>query len=120
MVRANFPATPVQVAQKLLDREFKGLGITVRTLQVVSFLNWPVHPWGNPFAVPCLIQVDGEIPEGAGREWISLKKLPDSERMVINHEQYLYQCEYFLRHGALVFTPEQPYGIPPEATAATA
>ena len=112
MVRSNFPAGPVEVAQKLIDREFKEMNIKVRELQVVSFLNWPEHPWCNPFAVVCLIEVDGEIPEGGDRHWLSVHNLP--EKMVMNHGEYLRQCENFLAHGALTFTPEQPDGIYPE------
>ena len=111
MVRAGFPRTPVGIAQKLLDREFKGLGITLKNLQIVSFLNWPEHPWCNPFATVCLIQVYEEIPEGEDRHWFSVNGLP-RKKTIINHADYLVQCEYFLRHGALTFTKEYPRGVP--------
>lgn len=111
MVRANSPAGPVEVAQKLIDREFKGMNIKVETLEIVSFLNWPEHPWCNPFAVVGLITVSGEIPDGGDRQWLSVNNLP--ENMVINHGKYLAQCEYLLRSNLpLMFTPYQPYGIP--------
>lgn len=109
MVRSNFPAKPIEVAQKLVDREFKGMGITVATLQVVSFLKWPAHPWCNPFATVALIRVNGEIPEGGDRHWLSTNNLP--EQMVVNHELYLRQCDKFLSDGALTFRPEDPDGL---------
>lgn len=117
MVWADFPATPVDIAQKMIDREFKGMGITVRTLRIVSLLNWQEHPWCNPFAVVCLIQVNGEIPESKDRCWLCANTLP--EKMVPNHEEYLAQCEWFLttRGRSLVFTPSEPYGIPRDVTA---
>ena len=110
MVRANFPATPLEVAQKLIDREFKGANLRVTTLRIVSYLNWPEHPWCNPFALVNLITVNGDIPESADRHWLSLKSLPGN--MIVNHAGYLEQCEYFLTTGELVFTPDQPNGIP--------
>src|SRR5580692_1100833 len=33
MVRVNFPAGPVATAQKMIDGEFRGLGLRVKTLQ---------------------------------------------------------------------------------------
>ncbi len=111
MVRPNHPTGPLEIAQKLLDREFKGMDIRVATLEIISFLNWPEHSWCNPFAVVCLIKVEGEIPEGDDRHWLSVHNLP--ERMIMNHDKYLEQCEYFLNHGGtLVFTAEEPDGIP--------
>lgn len=112
MVHKGFPAGPVEIAQKLLDREFKGMGIQVRELQIVSCLLWPEHKWCNPFAVVWLIKVDGNVPEGGDRHWLSVKNLPKD--MIINHGLYLRQCDYFLRHGSLVFTPKYPDGIWPE------
>jgi hypothetical protein len=109
MVRAISPARPVELAQKLIDREFKGLGIEVQTLQFVSGLNWPEHPWANPYAVVCLIQVDRDIPEGGGRRWLRADNLP--ENMVMNHGEYVAQCESFLRYGPLLFTQDNPSGI---------
>ncbi len=110
MVRANSPATPIEVAEKLINREFTDSNLRVTTLQVVSFLNWPEHPWCNPLAVVCLITVTGDMPENHDRRWISLKNMP--EAMVMNHGKYLHQCEYFLKKGELTFTPSEPYGIP--------
>jgi hypothetical protein len=110
MVRAAFPASPVAIAQKLIDREFKGMDITVAELQVVSFLNWPEHPWCNPFAVVCLVSVNREIPAGGDRRWLSARELP--ENMVMNHGMYLRQCEHFLLgRSPLKFTPHHPNGI---------
>ena len=118
MVQANFSATPIGVAQRIIDREFKNMGITVRTLRIVSFFNWPEHhPWCNPFAVVCLLQVNGEISEGGNRHWLRADALPGN--MVINQREYLEQCEWFLETGgkALTFTPSNPYGIPIDVTA---
>ncbi len=109
MIRAGFPKTPTAIAQKLIDREFKGLEIKVKTLQVVSFLNWPIHKWCNPCAIVCLIQVNQEISEGNDRHWLSVNS---ENKFIDNHQDYLVQCEYFLRHGALTFTPEYPMGVP--------
>ena len=112
MIRAGFPKTPTAIAQKILDREFKGLGIKLRTLQIVSFLNWPVHPWCNPLAIVSLVRVSGEIPtKDTDRQWFSVNGLP-RKKTIANHADYLIQCEYFLRNGALTFTPEYPYGVP--------
>lgn len=104
MVRPGFPAGPTEVAQELIDREFKGMGIKVAELKIVSFLNWQEHPWCNPFAVVCLIKTSGEIPECGDHQWLSIRNLP--ENMVMNHGKYLQQCEAFLTHGPLTFTPE--------------
>jgi hypothetical protein len=110
MIRSNQTSSPVEIAQQLIDREFRGVGLKVASLQVVSFLRWPKHPWCNPLAVTCLIQVAGEIPSAEERVWLSVDSLP--ENLVVNHDTYLRQCEYFLRTGrALVFTPTKPDGL---------
>lgn len=112
MVRNNQPASPLEVAQGLIDREFKGEGLAVEALQVVSFLRWPKHPWCNPLAILCLIRIIGNIPDREGRAWFSVDSLPREEEMVMNHGLYLLQCEHFLRTGKpLLFTPTALDGL---------
>ncbi len=108
MVRSNFPATPVEIAQKLIDREFKDYELIVETVQIVSAVNWQQHPWCNPYAIVELVEISGEIPQSKG-VWLSADNIP--KEMVQYHGDYIRQCEYFLHHGALVFTREHPFGI---------
>ncbi len=114
MVRKNQPSSPVEIAQALINQEFKRFGLRVESLRVVSFLRWLEHPWCNPFAVVCLIKVAGETPDVTEHRWLSVDSLP--KNMVANHGLYLLQCEYFLRTGRpLLFTPESPNGLPATA-----
>ncbi|MBU6500311.1 MAG: hypothetical protein KGJ89_00575 [Patescibacteria group bacterium] len=110
MVRKSHPASPVEIAQKAMDREFKGLGLVVKSLQIVSSLHWRKHPWCNPFATVYLVRVLGDVPETSDRKWISADNMP--KNMVMNHGLYILQCEYFLSSGPLIFTPEEPDGLP--------
>ena len=111
MVRNDQPSGPAEIAQVLVNREFQGLRLTVASLRIISFVRYQKHPWCNPFAVVCLIEVRGEIPPAEGRAWLSPDSLP--ENIIMHHSLYLEQCEYFLRTGQpLAFTPETPNGIP--------
>jgi hypothetical protein len=109
MVRPNMPSDPVGIAQMILDREFRDLGILVESVRIVSVFRWPEHPWCNPFAIPALVRVSGNLSEIKGR-WLSADDLP--ENIVPHHDTYLRQCENLLRTSTpLIFTPAHPNGL---------
>ena len=111
MLKPGYPENPVGIAQALIDREFRGLGLIVTAVRMVAAYKWPVHPWSNPSVNVLLVEFDGEVPETEGRRWITAATMP--EDMLPNHGMYIKQCEYFLNSmEALTFTPGRPYGIP--------
>lgn len=112
MLQPGFPADPVGICQLLTNKEFGehggSLGVTVKSVRIISSLNWSWHPWCHPYATVCLVEWEGAITETALFRFFALDELPP---MIPNHREYLFQCEQVLRTGKmLVFTPDAPLG----------
>ncbi len=112
MLRPGFPSDPVSICELLTEKEFRehsdSLGVTVKSVRIISSLNWPEHPWCHPNATVFLVESEGAITETPLFRFFPLDKLPP---MIPNHREYLYQCEQVLQTGkVLVFTPDAPLG----------